>query len=709
MKGAHFSSVLLWGLCMRVNAFTEVTLQISSSSTGTVTPSDAESLGTEVSMTSQKSSMLTFRNCNTLKGTDAITKDVEASLANSPSPVIVITDVTNNLTWNKTSSNEHNERVSSAGSTDLISQIPAQSLREEATIPPELDTVFNSFISLSFVSTTHDQSMSAESILSVPDVVNSSSPAELSFSLEPEIIQALSEYGVVDHTLSDDGSVSLDHSLLHESVGGNTVSANFTYLVQSQSNLSQMAGYVFLYDTSSPSIATSDPDESPPGDARGFMSFEEWKKLKQTPNNSSSNNTKSRLGQLSTVAKLGGSPKSVRVNRFNFALADCAATIVDTSAKGAGAILKENKDLYMLTECSQRNKFVVIELCQEILVDSIVVGNYEFFSSQFKQIRALVLALFPSSDWRVLGDFHADNIRNIQLFGVEKPQIWARYLKLEVISHYGNEFYCPISIVRVHGKTMMEEAKEDQESDIHEVDVEVMQPPKLEKCAVVFPYLGLSEFLQDMNSTTNSTGPIGVDLCEVDFSTEGAAESVTSLGSGSQSVYKTIMKRLLLLETNASLLLLYIEEQLKLLSMAFTNLESRQAANFEVLVASFNHTISSQLALFKKNYASMHQEYSKLLKLQSQGHAGLVLDTKNKIGFVTRELLFQQRVSLFNLVIIICMLVYVVITRQTYIDDIKDRHRNQEQMLPSIRAKRQFEVKRPMRRRRVDRVYYVHR
>lgn len=296
MKGAHFSSVLLWGLCMRVNAFTEVTLQISSSSTGTVTPSDAESLGTEVSMTSQKSSMLTFRNCNTLKGTDAITKDVEASLANSPSPVIVITDVTNNLTWNKTSSNEHNERVSSAGSTDLISQIPAQSLREEATIPPELDTVFNSFISLSFVSTTHDQSMSAESILSVPDVVISSSPAELSFSLEPEIIQALSEYGVVDHTLSDDGSVSLDHSLLHESVGGNTVSANFTYLVQSQSNLSQMAGYVFLYDTSSPSIATSDPDESPPGDARGFMSFEEWKKLKQTPNNSSSNNTKSRLG-----------------------------------------------------------------------------------------------------------------------------------------------------------------------------------------------------------------------------------------------------------------------------------------------------------------------------------------------------------------------------------------------------------------------------
>ena len=26
-----------------------------------------------------------------------------------------------------------------------------------------------------------------------------------------------------------------------------------------------------------------------------------------------------------------------------------------------------------------------------------------------------------------------------------------------MLSHYGNEYYCPISLVRVHGKTMMEE------------------------------------------------------------------------------------------------------------------------------------------------------------------------------------------------------------------------------------------------------------
>ncbi len=33
------------------------------------------------------------------------------------------------------------------------------------------------------------------------------------------------------------------------------------------------------------------------------------------------------------------------------------------------------------------------------------------------------------------------------------------------MSHYGNEFYCPISQVKVHGQTLVEQLKQELEND----------------------------------------------------------------------------------------------------------------------------------------------------------------------------------------------------------------------------------------------------
>ena len=105
--------------------------------------------------------------------------------------------------------------------------------------------------------------------------------------------------------------------------------------------------------------------------------------------------------------------------------------------------------------------------------------------------------------------FTASNIRDVQTFKIENPLIWARYLKLEILSHYGNEFYCPISIVRVHGKTMMDEFKEDEEGNQHmgaikeeepatpqtiEEDVLLINQTTLNECRVRLPHLQLNEF-----------------------------------------------------------------------------------------------------------------------------------------------------------------------------------------------------------------------
>ena len=151
--------------------------------------------------------------------------------------------------------------------------------------------------------------------------------------------------------------------------------------------------------------------------------------------------------------------------RFNYASFDCAATVLKTNpeCKGTNSVLVENKDSYMLNACPARNKFIIVELCNDILIDTIVLGNFEFFSSTFRTFRASISDRYPVKldKWRELGTFEARNTRGLQVFLVENGLIWARYLRIEFLTHYGNEYYCPISLLRVHGKTMMDDYRND--------------------------------------------------------------------------------------------------------------------------------------------------------------------------------------------------------------------------------------------------------
>ncbi|EPY53871.1 Sad1-UNC-like carboxy terminal protein [Schizosaccharomyces cryophilus OY26] len=155
--------------------------------------------------------------------------------------------------------------------------------------------------------------------------------------------------------------------------------------------------------------------------------------------------------------------------RFNFASTDCAAAVLKTNpeAEGASSILTENKDKYMLNKCSAAKKFVIIELCEDIYVDTVQIANFEFFSSIFRTIRISVSGKYPKheSSWMELGTFTAMNLRTLQSFHIENPLIWAKYMKIEVLSHYGSEFYCPLSLVHVFGKTMIEEFEEENEDE----------------------------------------------------------------------------------------------------------------------------------------------------------------------------------------------------------------------------------------------------
>lgn len=71
----------------------------------------------------------------------------------------------------------------------------------------------------------------------------------------------------------------------------------------------------------------------------------------------------------------------------------------------------------MLTPCASKEQFVIVELCDEIQIDTIVLANLEFFSSMFKVIRVTGGTAYPESagTWQELGTFRASNVRGMQV------------------------------------------------------------------------------------------------------------------------------------------------------------------------------------------------------------------------------------------------------------------------------------------------------
>lgn len=112
-------------------------------------------------------------------------------------------------------------------------------------------------------------------------------------------------------------------------------------------------------------------------------------------------------------------------DRSNYAAFECAAMVHRSSrqSKGASSILVEKKDRYMLTPCSANPKFVDVELCDEIQIDTIVLANFEFFSSTFKHFKASCSVDYPGKpdDWHDLGTYRANNARGVQVSCCSDP------------------------------------------------------------------------------------------------------------------------------------------------------------------------------------------------------------------------------------------------------------------------------------------------
>ena len=504
--------------------------------------------------------------------------------------------------------------------------------------------------------------------------------------------------------------------------------------------------------------------------------------------------------------------------RSNYASFDCAATMLKTNVetKGANSVLVENRDTYMLNVCSAKNKFFIVELCDDILIDTIVLANFEFFSSMIRTFRVSVSDRYPVKldKWKNLGTFEARNSREVQAFLIENPLIWARYVRIELLTHFGNEYYCPLSLLRVHGTTMMEEFNrdlkrigtedegEDQDGDSNEEQREGTETRSVlataerlrdstketsipatetidqagghstiistqtysfassdipqgtssgspdpvssvvlishnfslrqqmegllatsernqscrpeEKPTNIAPNMSVSLAIQSPPVSTSAVSitdqvtaefhppVVGTSSMGMSASTEAEA-SLSSTHSAAEkspvknvddivrvadqtsaaaakshpsstqpasanpttqeSFFRSVHKRLQLLESNSTLSLQYIEEQSRILRDAFSVVEKRQLAKTSHFLESLNATVLTELRDFRNQYDQIWQ--STVLELSSQREQSQheVLALSARLTLLADEIVFHKRMAILQFILILLCLGLAIFSR----------------------------------------------
>ncbi|XP_070830668.1 SUN domain-containing ossification factor-like [Chaetodon trifascialis] len=205
-------------------------------------------------------------------------------------------------------------------------------------------------------------------------------------------------------------------------------------------------------DTDS-SVSSKDPEDIP--------TFDEWKRKVMEVEKEKTQSTHTATNGAPHVVK------KVQKNFNNYASVECGAKILGANpeAKSTSAILRENMDLYMLNPCSNKIWFI-IELCEPVQVKQLDIANFELFSSTPKDFLVSISDRYPTNKWLKLGTFHARDERTVQSFPLDEQlyakyvKMFTKYIKVELVSHFGSEHFCPLSLIRVFGTSMVEEYEE---------------------------------------------------------------------------------------------------------------------------------------------------------------------------------------------------------------------------------------------------------
>ena len=150
--------------------------------------------------------------------------------------------------------------------------------------------------------------------------------------------------------------------------------------------------------------------------------------------------------------------------RFNYASARFGAKVLASNKEGhnAKAALSDDADAYYITPCTAPDKWLAVELSEEVLMDSVQLTNVEFYSAPLREWDLYVSRTYPKGDgtWTPLARLVALPERGTQSFSLPHPA-WARFLVLAGRSHHGEARYCTLTQLAVHGKDAAETLREE--------------------------------------------------------------------------------------------------------------------------------------------------------------------------------------------------------------------------------------------------------
>ncbi|XP_073062602.1 SUN domain-containing protein 4-like isoform X2 [Primulina eburnea] len=240
---------------------------------------------------------------------------------------------------------------------------------------------------------------------------------------------------------------------------------------------------------------------------------------------------------------------------YNYASASKGAKVLsyNKEAKGASNILSSDKDKYLRNPCSTDEKFVVIELSEETLVDTIEISNFELHSSNLKDFEVQGSPVYPTDSWVELGNFTAANVKHAQKFVLPDPK-WVRYVKLNLLTHHGSEFYCTLSVLEVYGVDAVEKMLEDL------ISVQDKLLVSEETSSEQKPLSSMQNPYEDLADKPNAS--IGISDVKVgsvpDLVEEIQGQQVSRMHG--DSVLKILMKKVRSLDLNIAVQERYLEE-----------------------------------------------------------------------------------------------------------------------------------------------------
>lgn len=235
----------------------------------------------------------------------------------------------------------------------------------------------------------------------------------------------------------------------------------------------------------------------------------------------------------------GRAPQSAKEKPFNFASADAGARILLSSSGVVGAknVIEDSVDKYLLAPCTgdgiAESRWIEIELSEDVILESLETGNFEYYSSSARRVAILGASSYPPTQWNVLGVYNFADVRTLQRFQIEK-RVVTRYLRVLFAGKQGHEYYCPISTIRAFGKNLIADWKDLFETPVgsakgtekasYESNASQNKNVIIEKGYKVLPTVSASVAME-----TPSNPPVPIEKCEGECPSEQGVRGQGSL------------------------------------------------------------------------------------------------------------------------------------------------------------------------------------